>query len=78
MLALLFAMASSAAPAAAEPVRPQPASPALSRASGRASVVIMSAAVVPMSGASAPHDRQTVRTLRLSDGEHQAIIVEFE
>ena len=70
MLGLALA-ALTAATTAAPPPRP-----GLTRASGRATVVLLTAERVPMSEAGDP--RQRVRTLRLANGERTAILVEFE
>lgn len=75
LLLALSALAASAQPAALD--RAPPSAPIV-RATGRATVTILAAAVVPMSTESFRHVRQRPTRIRLADGEHQAIIVEFE
>jgi len=74
LLLALSALAASADPA---PTRAPP-SAATAGATGTATVTLLEARTVPMSADSLRRAPQRPTMIRLADGEHQALIVEFE
>ena len=74
LLLALSAMAASVQPGPAHAPRSMP----IARATGTATVTLLEARVVPMSEDSEREAQQRPTTIRLADGEHQALIVEFE
>ena len=74
---LLFVLSALAASAQLAADR-APRNPTTVRATGTATVTLLEARVVPMSADSGREARQRPTTIRLADGEHHALVVEFE